>query len=36
MFKLNDNDPNYWHKWIANVGIVIIGWAVAMAMLGFF
>ena len=36
MFKLNDNDPDFWPKWIANVAIVVIGWAVAMALLGFF
>ena len=35
MFKLNNNDPNFWLR-IANIGIVIIGWAVAMSLLGFF
>jgi len=36
MFPLNDYDPNFWFKWVANFIIILLVFFVGMSLLGFF
>jgi hypothetical protein len=36
MFPLNDYDPNFWVKWVANIIIILLVFFVGMSLLGFF